>query len=256
MRIAIPHHPFYTPLTRNAAVVCQQNRWQLLEGSELECALWLKNNIASLALLTPFGYGLGVQFVDYRIIQGPIIELDDCTHAATLYLNSRIRHTTELKFASPAVEDFLIRLGTFVFQEKYEKLVHLFRAEHRDIGTLLQQYDGVVDWGYQAAWEPSLDISEEWRDLTGAPLPVAFWVCRPEDMKADIAAVVRAMQDTQLPAEQTVECSRGVHRKGTVRLQWGEYTEEALELTLEFLYYYQQFPRIPAVKIWERDPFE
>jgi len=254
MRVAIPTHPFYTPLITHADAVARQFGLQLRRGSELECAVWLKNNAVSLALLSPLGYGLGVQRVDYRIIAGPVLELDNCTHTASIYLNPSLRAAAELRFASPAVEDFLIRLGTFMFQEKYDRTTHLFRAEGT-IDKLLQQYDGVVAWGFDPAFEPSLDISEEWRDLTNAPLPAAVWVCRPEDMRANVATIVKAMQDASLPEERIIHC-QGISRTGSIRYHWGEYTEEALALVLEFLFYYQQLPRIPAVKIWGRDPFE
>jgi len=219
MRVAIPTHPFYTPLITHADAVARQFGLQLRRGSELECAVWLKNNAVSLALLSPLGYGLGVQRVDYRIIAGPVLELDNCTHTASIYLNPSLRAAAELRFASPAVEDFLIRLGTFMFQEKYDQTTHLFRAEGT-IDKLLQQYDGVV-----------------------------------ADMRANVATIVKAMQDASLPEERIIHC-QGISRTGSIRYHWGEYTEEALALVLEFLFYYQQLPRIPAVKIWGRDPFE
>lgn len=254
MRIAIPKNPYYQDLTTHIDHVKQKYKFEVLEGTEQQCADWLKNNIVSLALLTPLGYGIGAQRFDYQIIAGPVLELENCTHFGTLYLNSDIPENVQFRFASPSPDDFLIRIGMYTFQEKYNLECAIEKIEKLDIEHCLKKYNGIIAWGFDASYQPSLDISEEWKDLTDAPLPIAFWVCRPEDVPENIQDIVEEIQAQYPRYEKSLPCAER-QENGIVRLRWGKDTEEAIATILEFLYYYQCFPSIPAVKIWLRDSY-
>jgi hypothetical protein len=88
MKIAIPRLELAQPLLTHAADVAARHGFTLVEASLEECGTMLLNNHVDVALMSPHGYGLGVGRVDYRLIPGPCLALEDYTHASGVWISS------------------------------------------------------------------------------------------------------------------------------------------------------------------------
>lgn len=256
--VAIPTHPLYAPLVECADDVCQRAGFRLLKGTEDECTRWLARNTAELALLTPLGYGSEAHQTDYRIIPAPALALEGLTYSASVYLR---QGTERLEtFAARAPQDFLMQMAAAVFSEKFDSPVTLEQTA-LSVQELLQSaehvYDGAIAYGFDETQAVVLDVSDEWSDYIQEPLPMAFWTCRPDDVPAEIEEFVRAMAAPTLPEEEHVKermiAGVSAEREGRKIWRWSEELEQALQKTIEMLYYWQYVPTVPETKVWKRD---
>lgn len=260
MTIAIPDHPFYTPLLANAESIAQEFQLRLLRSSEDQCTRLLHNNVADLALLSPLGYGKGVVVSDYRILPSTMCILKGWTNTAGVFFRSGLESITTV--ASPSPEDFLMQAGMIVLEEQFDMECNLESASG-SVADILQHYDAAIAWrGSEAAYE-GMDVSEEWEMAFDAALPLALWVCRSESaVDADerglsLLDITRRMAHAELAAvsECVEEHPHGdtFARMGEIQWQWHDETESILEQNLSMLFYHQLVSEIPAVKIWGRD---
>lgn len=247
MKIAIPDHPLYAPILGNVDDVCQRLGWTLIRASEPECSRLLLANMVDMALVSPIGYGMGVALVDYRIIAGPCVQLHDYTDIVGM---SFTEHLTGIdSVSSPTPKDFLVRIGALVLAEKFDVEVP---ALSQGTGDCTIAYVGEAD-------HPAMDVSEEWYDLTEEALVAGLWVCRVEADVDTVEDAVRLIAGSP-PAERQIServPAEGDHfpREGRITYVWDEDTEEALETTMQMLFFHQIFTDLPAVKLFGRDPW-
>ncbi len=259
MTIAIPiHNPLYEPLIANAQEVCSRRGISLLAcQSEQEASELLLNRHAHCALLTPIGYGAGVARVDYRIIPATCLMLQGLTYQASAYINGKAKLLE--RAASVHANDYLMQIGAMVVGEKFDQNLMLEQSEGT-LMELLSSYDMVLARGFDQAQPIALDISDEWFDLTEESLPVAIWVCRPQDVEDDIMEIIQEISADGLPAHEHVheETLHGgnAEREGMIWWRWTEDVEPALNRVFEMLFYMQSVREVPAVKLWGREPFE
>lgn len=257
--IAIPiQNPLYEPLISNAQEVCERRGIKLFPcTSEREASDLLLNRHAHCALLSPIGYGAGVSRVDYRIIPQTILMLQGLTYQASAYINHSAKKLTHAVSATP--DDFLITLGAMILSEKFDQDTSLEQKEGT-VMQLLAEHDVVFARGFDQAQPISLDISDEWYDVTDEPLPVALWVCRPQDVPADIADIVQEMSADDLPNHEHIHEQElhgtNAEREGMIYWQWNDDVEPALNRVFEMLFFRQSVREIPAVKLWGREPFD
>lgn len=259
MTIAIPiDNPLYEPLIANAQEVCQRRGITLLPcATEREVAELLLNRNAHCALLTPIGYGAGVAKVDYRIVPATALMLQGLTYQASAYINSTAKQLQ--RAVSAHTDDYLMLIGAMVLSEKFDQEITLEHGE----GTLMQLLDGhdmVLARGFDQAQPIALDISDEWFDNTEEPLPVAIWVCRPQDVPDDLADILNEMSADNLPSHEHIHehtlHGTNAEREGMIWWRWTEDMEPALNRVFETLFYMQGVREVPAVKLWGRDPFD
>jgi hypothetical protein len=259
MTIAIPiNNPLYEPLIANAQEVCVRRGITLLPCStEREAAELLLNRNAHCALLTPIGYGAGVAKVDYRIVPATALMLQGLTYQASAYINGT---ATQLRRAVSAhAEDYLMQIGAIVLSEKFDQEITIQQSEG-NIMQLLKTHDMVLARGFDQAQPIALDISDEWFDSTEELLPVAIWVCRPQDVVDDLVDILNEIAADDLPThehihEETLHGSNA-EREGMIWWRWTEDMEPALNHVFETLFYTQSVREVPAVKLWGRDPFD
>ncbi len=257
LRVAIPDNPAFARLTERAAEVCRQNDFELLPVSTDRCADLLHRHFAELALITPEAYGSAVGSADYRIVRGPALMLEGFCKQASIYFRPGAADIASCAIAEP--NEFVSRMGGVVLGEKFQ--LPLTIAAHKGSPTeLLRRFDAVLAMGSDDSLAASLDISEEWQDLTGEALPLLQWVCRPEEMPANIEEIVGLMAAPDLPENEVISDTPddpdGLSRQGVIHWRWNDASEAALNKTIEMLFYLQFVPAIAAVKIFGRDPFE
>jgi hypothetical protein len=246
IKIAVPTSPYCRPITENAKTVCQKLGWELIVTSEDECAKLLLRNIVQLALVSPLGYGMGVGKVDYRIARGPCVVMTDFTNMVGIDFNSSGDAIQTIGATEP--RGFLPVIASIVLREKFE----LPATEILEITPDSTKVDCVVK--YSSANQPcTLDVSEEWHDMTDLPLPVAIWVSRVEADADLLPDAIKEMANSDIAEIEVVEeltiDSDQFPREGRISYTWTENVIEALDDVLKTLYYHQFVPEIPAVKI-------
>lgn len=257
--IAIPTNPLYAPLVEHADRIARSIGAKVLRGTEQECHAYLSRHIADVALVSPLGYAQESLKTDLRIIPVSALTLDSLTYSGSIYLRRSQDGESFGRCASPFAEDFLMQMGAAVLSEKFDVEVTLEQAQG-SIQDLLKQYDAVLDYGFDKQQDVVLDISDEWSDYFGEILPLALWVCRPEEVPDDIAEHLTGFRHNERPVKQdiTEEQHHGTtaHRIGVISSEWNDETEEALQHTIELLYYWQYIPKVAATKLWQRDIVE
>ncbi|MCU0329575.1 MAG: hypothetical protein MUC47_01205 [Candidatus Kapabacteria bacterium] len=243
MIVAIPTTALAQPLVVSIDAVAERLNWKIIRASEAECSRMLLANTADVALLTPLGYGEGVGKVDYRIIPGPSVLLHDFTNVAGVTFSEGALDIQTATSSAPA--DWLIRMGALLLAEKFEIRVTMSEPPA----------DCTID--YAGAGVPTIDVSEEYGDITDGPLPAYIWVAR---MDADLDTLTDAIQACADPSltdigvvEQLPAQAEHFPREGRITFRWTDETEDALDAALNLLFFHQILPEIPAVKLLGRD---
>jgi hypothetical protein len=258
LTVAVPAHPLFRPLVERAEEACRALGFTLRVGTEQECALWLASNAAEVALITPLGYAAESFKTDYRILPGPALALDGLTYTASLYLKPQTQLLA--RCGSFAADDFLMKVGTCIVSEKFD--IDLELSPLNTCQTIQEAFeychvDVVADYGFDVKQAIVLDISDEWTDYTQTVLPVAFWVCRPNEVPETLPEALYAMARQYLPEQEVVHeqivDGANAGRTGRLLWQWNDEIEAALQKTIELLYYWQFVEVIAAIKLWQRD---
>ncbi|TAE23719.1 MAG: hypothetical protein EAZ92_14245 [Candidatus Kapaibacterium sp.] len=256
--IAIPTHPLFAPLVANAERICAERGIRLLRGTERDCAEHLARHTVEATFISPMSYALIGLKTDLRIIPAPTLVLEGLTYSASVYLKPNAEEIRTC--VSRTANDFIVQMGAIMLSEKFDIPLALRQESFADITEALRTADVVIEYGYDAAQEVVLDVSDEWTDFVEVPMPLGLWVCRPEEVPEDVVEIVYAFRDEAFPDMQEVfeqeQHGTNAGRTGSISLAWNDAIEEAVEGTMELLYYTQYVSGIAAVKIWQRDVVE
>ncbi len=243
MTIAIPDLPLTDPLCTHVRAIADANGWTVRTASLDACGELLHANAVELALTTPLGYGRGVGTVDYRIIPGPCLALEDYTNAYGVWFNEGGGALATYASSEPGA--FTTMVGRMVMAEKFDILL---RETPAPADCTIGAVTGAL---------PSLDLGEEWFDLVESPLPVALWVARVDSDATELDRIVASFADEHLLARPVSELvpvtSDRMPREGRILYRWSDDVLEGLEAALHTLFYHQLLPEIPAIKLYGRD---
>ena len=254
-RIAIPDNKIYSGLTSRADEVKENYDVEIFSMPESRISELMASNRMDAALMNPLGYGKGVTDADYRIIPGPAMSAVGYTSLGSVFFKKGL--STIEKAVTPNPEDFLVIMGKLMLAENYGMSPELIQKS----GTpeeLLEEGEAVIAQMPNYREDRALDITEEWFINYDMPLPLGIWVCRSDDCTAVIINAIRDMASRDLIKEEDiVELSRHreVFEPRIGKLFW-TFTDEvktSLDQTLQFLYFHQYLPEIPAVKIFGED---
>ncbi len=249
LRIAVPHDRLYTPLIEGTA-----RSIQLLRVPEEECSRLLRANRVELALLSPLAYGQCIEHADYRIVPTSAIALEGYTERVWLYFRPGVR--TLSRCIVPSLTAFLTQALRIVLQEAYELDPVLIPASGMSVREALHEADAVLSWEEDSPEMERLDVAEEWFHAFGHALPVGFWVCRPEELPAELPRLVEQLSRPGLAPTETVTEQRSPLPSyptypGVIHWHWDSTVAEALKATLELLYYHGLVPHLAEVKLWD-----
>lgn len=264
--IAVPSHPVFESLLTNADLVCKSFGARLLRGTEQECHAWLGRHIADVALVSPLGYARESLKTDLRIVPVSALTLDALTYTGSIYLHKNSfsaqtssSQSSQSRCVSSAKEDFLMMMGAAVLSEKFD-IELVLEQERGSVAELLTRYDAVLDYGFDAEQDIALDISDEWSDYFGEVLPLALWACRAEEVPETIVEMLSAFRSAEAEVSHDIvereHNGTSAQRIGVVSTAWNDEVEEALQRTIELLFYWQYIPSVPATKLWQRDTLE
>ena len=243
MKIAIPRLELAQPLLTHAAEVAARHDFTLVEASLEECGTMLLNNHVDVALMSPHGYGLGVGRVDYRLIPGPCLALEDYTHAYGLWFPESGSALETFHASQP--DAYLSVISRLVMAEKFD--VHLEYAASSESAD-------VTIGSTSENPTPAMDLGEEWFDIVESPLPLAVWVHRVDSEYIEHVAIVREFADQHLLHREVSEIvpitADHMPREGKILYRWNDEVQEGMEAALHMLFYHQLLSEIPAIKLF------
>ena len=93
------------------------------------------------------------------------------------------------------------------------------------------------------------------------PLPLAFWVCRAEEHPENIEQIINEIMsiDGKIEEhihEEIINKKDYYEREGSILRKWNDEIEKSLEQCMQFLFFHQIFPAIPAVKVLGKEVVE
>lgn len=240
--VAVPTLDLAAPVVKHVEQACQARGWQIVRASLDECGDLLKANRADLALTSPYGYGKGVGVVDYRIIPGPCVALEDYTNCFGIAFPPDSKGLNHVY--SPEPTAFSTIIGRLIMAEKFDVALELISAQ--------DQADCII--GPVAAGQPpTMDVSEEWFDIVESPLPLALWVVRVDSEASDVETFIAECSDPNLLHTNVSEIvsinADHMPREGKILYRWSSDIEEGLTAALHTLFYHQVLSELPAIKL-------
>lgn len=244
--VAVPTLDLASPILENITHVCTARGWQVHHAALDECGDLLKANRVDMALTSPYGYGKGVGVVDYRIIPGPCIALEDYTNCYGISFPAHSKGLSHAYSHEPTA--FSTIIGRLIMAEKFDVGLELVSTpDHADclIGPVLP------------GEPPAMDISEEWFDIVESPLPLAMWVVRVDSEADNVEAFVAECANQQLLHAHVSELvpinADHMPREGKILYRWSSDVEEGLSAALHTMFYHQVLSEIPAIKLLGKD---
>ncbi len=252
-KIAVPDNRVYEPLFRNKEISGSYNM-QLYQVEEKKLREAMLNNRFDGALMSPLGYGLGVEDADYRIIPGPALAVQGWSEMASIYFRKGLKTISKVKAPSP--DDFIMIIGKLLLAENFNMEPDVIR-KNGETNELLKEADAVMTWEKDFHVESLLDITEEWFMAFELPLPLAFWVCREEEVPKNFEKFIHEVKANDLLKREDIvyeaKDEEFHRREGTILWEWNDDVEHALNQSIQFLYFHQLVPEIGAVKVLGRD---
>lgn len=246
MTIAIPSLALADPILSNVREVCTRLGWEIKTASLDECGKLLLNNHVEMALTSPLGYGRGVGRVDYRLVPGPCVALEDYTNAYGIWFPKS--GGSLVSFSANEPDSFPALAARMVMAEKFDVVL---------TQTLTGAEGDCVFGPTSENPNPAMDLGEEWFDLIESPLPLAVWVCRVDADIEDVERIVLEFADTLLVQQPVSEVipptSDHMPREGKVIYRWTQDIQEGLDAALHTMFYHQLLPEIPAIKLYGKD---
>ena len=266
MRLAIPNDSLYTPITRRAEelAAASQGAIVLRRGTEEECEQWLANNLVDAALVSIAAYGRACVVQDYRIVPSTLCVLMGWTNAGSILFAENIDVPQRAAASNPA--QFLTQAAAIVLDEQYDISLNIEKVSEISEKTT-STYECVIATHSEIANPRGMDISEEWDMAFSYPLPLVLWVCRNEYVLDAGSETLQRMEEvlrtTRLCADENLEAREARYeqqstgdadlRDGIIQWIWSDDILEALQQTLQLLFYRQLLSDIPEIKVLGRD---
>ncbi|HOM04580.1 MAG TPA: hypothetical protein PLU67_03695 [Candidatus Kapabacteria bacterium] len=244
-KIAVIENKLFEPLYNNIG-----SDGFLIKTTEEKAADLLQSNQVEIALLTPTALARISKKGDWRIIPSTALATKGYAELLTLSFKQNLNSIDSIYF-----EDANYYL---------KSIIQLLLAEKFDIHTKISsdkvskdEVDAYISCFAEQAGEFSIDISEEWFDAFEFPLPIAFWVTSGEIENADMIELTNSIKDKLLTNYETInenaERTKYQQRSGEIIWKWSEEIENALDKTMDLLFYHQIINDIPDTKILGRD---
>ncbi|MGA2298660.1 MAG: MqnA/MqnD/SBP family protein [FCB group bacterium] len=250
LTLAIPENQIYNSFISKKDDY-KNHTLKIIRTSEQQCFNMLINNKVQVSLLTPYGYGQGLVKSDLRIIPGTALGAIGYTGLATIVFNKGIRIFKTLTCNDK--NDFVSIISKIILAERYSLLLNLVEQKGTN-QELPANFETAIIFGKGEENVTDLDLTEDWLDTYEMPLPLAFWVCKADLPFENIPEILTDIFEPVKMAADIIKSENDAYeRQGKFIWQWNNEMENALEQTLQLLFFHQFLPEIPAIKIWGRD---
>jgi predicted solute-binding protein len=249
IKIAYPENDIYKPLIDKEKAKkfdfvdfypCPENR----------CMELIHNGRVDVALMTPLGYAQGIKKGDFRVIPGPALAYAGKSDIVSIFLKENAKQIDKIAASHP--DEFLIILSKIILAERFNIMPKLEKSNlNKD--DILNEYNGAIFYGKADEGEVALDLFEEWLFSYEIPLPIAFWACRAEEKPQDIEQVL-----SDISTIKTSDKLKDINvmqlmdtRRAATLASWSNELKNAVEQTVELLYYHQIIDDIAKIKEYE-----
>jgi predicted solute-binding protein len=258
IKIAIPKNEIALNLINNFENIKDRYNIILHKLDEEKCIELLKANRIDATILNPLSYGLFLTEPDIRIIPGPAYSAIGYTGLASINFKENLSQINSI--AMPEKENFLITIGRLLLKEKFDIDPTVIKLNEKN-EEAISKADAFITLGNSGNKSSSLDVTDEWFDAFEMPLPLAFWVCRAEEHPENIETIINELmtikgQEEEHIHEELEDKKDYSGREGTILWKWNDEIEKSLEQCMQFLFFHQIFPAIPAVKVLGKEVVE
>jgi predicted solute-binding protein len=254
IKIAVPQGDIYRPLYENADAI--KDEAELLILDEFSTGKVFAANKVDCALLTPLEYGKATGRQDYRILPESALFLESYTESASLYFNTGLKRISKVKYNDAG--EYIRTIMKIILAEKYDFNVEFEKFDAKRLDGLLENADAAFIRGKEPGPHYSLDMSEEWFDISEIQLPMAFWVVRSEETPEGIKEIVAKLSEKApanfLPVtDKNSFTNENGHRMGKIHYRWSMELESSVHFALQLLFYHQFLKEISDVKLFGVD---
>jgi chorismate dehydratase len=188
-RCGIPSHLYTKPLTygleRNPQAIDLH-----VDLSSLN-ALRLKSRELDIALLSPIDYARNSG--EYRVVPDLCVNSRTSNHTILLHFKEGLRRITTVAADIGSTSELV--LAKIILSEKYDSNPQ-FLPMKPDLTAMLGRADAALLVGGMAPFmryeqECTIDLVEEWTDVTNLPYVHALWVTRDERINPSVAYLLK-----------------------------------------------------------------
>jgi chorismate dehydratase len=268
--VGAPEASWLKPLTYG--VPGSSGEVQVLVDFPAQLALTLQKRTEPLrcAFLSPIDYAR--HGGDYLIVPGASVASSGPSNTIKLFINPSVKNIDRMAVDIRVTSEII--LAKILLAEKFpnlssdtRKLEFLPMLANRD--EMLRKADAALVVNFhpepQKADDPfSLDLVDEWSDLTGLPYVHGLWVGHDEPEAEQVAQMLLRSKELGVSHLEQIaqKLSRDRHvvlsecRKyfGAFRYQLGEEEQESLSEFIRFAYYHGVLPDVPDLNFYEITP--
>jgi chorismate dehydratase len=218
------------------------------------------------AFLSPIDYAR--HGGEYRIVPNICVASSNQTNSIQLVLKSDLRNieriAIDVRFTSEIILANIILLEKYRNQSSHVK--YQFIPMMPDVDAMLAKADAAllvkdIPQPIHRADTFTLDLVEEWNDLTGLPYVHGFWVGREEELlKTEAQALLTAKQNGVLLKSQIVQSV--AHQKNlsledlsyyisSFSYDLGEKEEKSLSEFMQYAYFHGVIGDVPEVMFFD-----
>lgn len=238
--------------------------------AQLALTLQQRTEPLRCAFLSPIDYAR--HGGDYLIVPGVCVASTGGTNTIKLYINPSVRKIDRIAVDVRVTSEII--LAKILLAEKFpnltpdaRKLQFVPMITNRD--EMLRKADAALVVSFHPespqSNEPfSLDLAEEWSDLTGFPYVHGFWVGHDEP-EAERAAEI-LMRSEDLGIAHLDQVAQVISRERSLglndckqylagfRFEFGEEEQQGLSEYIQFAYYHGVLPDVPELNFFEIAP--
>ncbi len=249
-KIAITDFPAFNVLHENISDAKETFDFDYFKVSEMAAADMLLSGKSNLALLTPTAFATISKKGNWRILNSTILVSKGYSEQLSISFKQSLK-SIESIFAEESIQH-IENIIKILFAERFDIDVEfLHKASDR------QKADGVLCSKSGEHSELSIDISEDWYDTFEFALPLAFWVVPAELEDYSVVNLTHKLKDELTPDVEPIselsDNSKYEARSGEIFWGWNDEVEQAIDETVDLLYYHHCISDIIDIKIFGRD---
>ena len=268
--VGVPEASYLKPLTFGLPISSGGLQLHVDVPAQLALKLQQRTEPLRCAFLSPIDYAR--HGGDYLIAPGACVASSGCSNTVKLYVNPSVRRIDRIAVDLRVTSEII--LAKILLAEKFpnltpdaRKLQFIPMLAGRD--EMLRKADAALVVSFHPELpqpnEPfSLDLADEWSDLTGFPYVHGFWVGHDDPESEQVArALVRTKETGVTHLEQIAQIlsqERGLslgdckHYLAGFQYEFGEVEQQGLSEFIQIAYYHGVLPDVPDLNFFEIEP--
>lgn len=244
-RIAVIENKLFEPLYINGLY-----KDILIKTTEEKAAELLLNTQVEIAMMTPLSFAKISKKGDWRLIPTTVLATKGYSELLTLSFQQNLKTLQDIYFENG--NEYLIAITKILLAEKYDIHTNITNKSSN-----AGNFDAFISYFAKDAGEFTIDVSEDWYDTFEFPLPFVFWVAPAEIEDSKILLITEEIKDHLLTKSEHIDeytdAPKHISRSGEIIWQWSDEIEDAIDKTMDLLFYHHIIEDIPDTKIFGRD---